>query len=303
MQFRGVFSVLFTPFAPDFSIDEAGIRNQVDFVAACGCSGIVNPVNASESIFLSDDEFRFVIKTTVDAAKGRLPVIAGVSSNCTANSVALARYAADCGADGLIAQPPLLEKATFAQTKEFYRALAETGLPVFIQNNTLPIGTPLSAAECLDIIASVDGAHYIKEETQFSNHVISELAAGGKKLPEGRFLGVMGGKWGQYTVLEYERGAIGNMPSTDNADIIARIWAAMDRGDKAEARRIYELMLPYIDFLSLSYWVIAKEFACRRGLFASARTRRPGGWALDRDDSAELERIYKQLEPLFFPFE
>src|SRR6266487_1085715 len=102
-RFRGVFAIPPTPFDDAGNVDERSLRNCVDFCADAGAHGIVAPVNASESIALTDAERLRVTEVLVEQAGGRLPVIIGVSGVSTAASVVYARGAAQIGADAVIA--------------------------------------------------------------------------------------------------------------------------------------------------------------------------------------------------------
>src|SRR5947209_10657835 len=91
MQVRGCGTALVTPFHQDGSIDEAALRNLVawqidsgiDFLVPCGTTG--------ETPTLSHDEWLRVIDITIEVAAGRVPIVAGATSNCTAEAVEKAR--------------------------------------------------------------------------------------------------------------------------------------------------------------------------------------------------------------------
>src|SRR6266700_748228 len=90
MQFRGCGTALVTPFRQDGSIDETALRNLVawqvdsgiDFLVPCGTTG--------ETPTLSHDEWLLVVDITIEVAAGRVPIVAGATSNATADAVAKA---------------------------------------------------------------------------------------------------------------------------------------------------------------------------------------------------------------------
>ena len=74
-RWRGIFTILLTPFHEDRSLDEESLRREVDFVIAAGAHGIVTPVNTSEFFLLADDERRRLAEIVVEQARGRVPVV------------------------------------------------------------------------------------------------------------------------------------------------------------------------------------------------------------------------------------
>src|SRR5438445_12475080 len=90
-RFRGVYAIPPTPFDDAGNVDEPSLRRCVDFCVDAGASGIVAPVNASESIALTDAERLRVTDVLVEQAAGRLPVVVGVSGGSAAASVLYTR--------------------------------------------------------------------------------------------------------------------------------------------------------------------------------------------------------------------
>ena len=80
--FQGSIVALVTPFK-NGKVDEAKLRELVDLHAAQGTDGIVPCGTTGESPTLSHDEHKRVVEVVIDAARGRLPIIAGTGSNAT----------------------------------------------------------------------------------------------------------------------------------------------------------------------------------------------------------------------------
>ena len=93
-RFRGVFAIPVTPFTDGGSLDEVSLARCAEFIVAAGGHGIVGPVNASESIVLTDAERLRVAEILVEQARGRVPVVIGVSGVSTEASVLYAVHAA-----------------------------------------------------------------------------------------------------------------------------------------------------------------------------------------------------------------
>jgi 4-hydroxy-tetrahydrodipicolinate synthase len=295
-SFRGIFAIPPTPFDDADNVDEASLRRCVDFCVAAGAHGVVAPVNASESIVLTDEERLCVTDILVEQAAGRVPVVVGVSGTSTAASVLFARRAREAGADAVIAMPPYVKHAPAEEIFDYYAAVARAcdPLPVWIQDYVGPIGTPMSAALLARVLCEIEGVDYLKEESAYAPQVMSEVSArAGSALK-----GMMGGMAGRYLLEEVRRGACGTMPACEVADAHVRVWQALEQGDDVEARRLHTMLLPLLNFEAMYSFTVYKEVLVRRGVIASARTRVPGAGVLDAENQRELDLLLRSLEPL-----
>jgi 4-hydroxy-tetrahydrodipicolinate synthase len=109
---------------------------------------------------------------------------------------------------------------------------------------------------------------------------------------------VFGGQGGIYLIEEYNRGACGNMPAAQAADVLAHIWDMLEAGDQQSARDLFDQLLPLINYERMHGVAAYKEVLYRRGVFATTRSRAPDAW-LDEADRAELDAILRTVEPLF----
>jgi 4-hydroxy-tetrahydrodipicolinate synthase len=132
---RGSLTALVTPFDKDGRFDEKAFRAFVDWQIAEGTSGLVPVGTTGESPTLSHDEHRQVVKTCIDAAKGRVPVVAGAGSNNTEEAVGLVKFAEEAGADAVLVVTPYYNKPTQRGLYAHFAAVAKaTTLPVIIYN-------------------------------------------------------------------------------------------------------------------------------------------------------------------------
>lgn len=293
---RGVFAIPVTPFTRTGDLDLAALKRCVMFCLDCGVHGLVAPVNASEFSSLTDAERLQVAETVVEATGGRVPVVIGVSGVSAQHAAVFAYHARSIGADAVIALPPYVRRATLEEIREYFRVIAGTAeLPVFIQNYQAPVGTPMSAAFMTQLVDSIDGVEYIKEETLPAGHVITEALAN----PSPRLKGVMGGMAGRFLIDEYRRGICGTMPACEVADVHVALWNALEAGDHARARTIYTQLLPLLNIEWLYGASIYKEVLRRRGVLENTVMRGPGFYDLDAFDHAELDAILAQISPMF----
>ena len=126
MQLRGCGTALVTPFRQDGSIDDAAFRNLVawqlesgiDFLVPCGTTG--------ETPTLNHDEWLRVIDTTIEVAAGRVPIVAGATSNSTQDAVEKAReVAARPGVDAILTASPYYNKPTQEGQYRHFKGIAE----------------------------------------------------------------------------------------------------------------------------------------------------------------------------------
>ena len=104
-MFSGTFVALVTPFREGI-VDRKALDSLVDHVIAGGVSGLVPCGTTGESPTLSDDEQREVIACVVRRAAGRVPVVAGTGTNCTAATLEKSQAAIRAGADGVMLVAP-----------------------------------------------------------------------------------------------------------------------------------------------------------------------------------------------------
>ena len=110
-MFKGSITALITPFR-NGNLDEAALARFVDWQITEGTHGLVPVGTTGESPTLDYDEHKRVIDITVDAAKKRVPVIAGTGSNSTDEAVELSQYAEKSGADAVLIVTPYYNKPT-----------------------------------------------------------------------------------------------------------------------------------------------------------------------------------------------
>ena len=141
-------------------MDFETLGRQIEFLLAGGTDGIVSCGTTGESAALSEKERLSVIEYTVWRVGGRVPVIAGTGTNCTAQSVSLTRSAAALGADGILAVCPYYNKPTGEGLYRHFSALADcSALPVILY--TVPsrtgVALPVEVAKKLSEHPNVAG--------------------------------------------------------------------------------------------------------------------------------------------------
>ena len=136
MQLRGCGTALVTPFSQDGAVDENALRNLVawqvesgiDFLIPCGTTG--------ETPTLTHDEWLRVIDVTIEVVAGRVPIVAGATSNSTQEAVAKAKEVATRpGVNAILTASPYYNKPTQEGQYRHFRAIAEAvDKPVILYN-------------------------------------------------------------------------------------------------------------------------------------------------------------------------
>lgn len=133
-KIHGSITALVTPFQRG-EIDEDGYQRLVKRQIDAGTHGVVPAGTTGESATISHTEHRRIIELCVEAAEGRVPVIAGAGSNSTAEAIELARFAEKAGADALLTVTGYYNKPSQAGLLAHFTALHNAvGLPIILYN-------------------------------------------------------------------------------------------------------------------------------------------------------------------------
>ncbi len=126
MQLRGCGTALITPFKQDGSIDEATLRNLVSWQVESGIDFLVPCGTTGETPTLSHDEWLHVIDVSVEVAAGRVPIVAGATSNSTHDAIEKAKeVAARPGVNAILTASPYYNKPTQEGQYRHFKAIAE----------------------------------------------------------------------------------------------------------------------------------------------------------------------------------
>ena len=164
MRFPGIIPAVTTPFDPDGGVDTDAFARNLEALLEAGVHGFVATGTMGEAGSLSAAERRTVVETTVAAAGGRVPVIAGVASGTPGATIGFAADAAAAGADAIMLLPPLGYRADAREVIAWYRTVAAaTDLPIMLYNNPEASGTDLLPALISRIAEEVDQVVAVKE--------------------------------------------------------------------------------------------------------------------------------------------
>ena len=279
-----------TPWTQTDLIDEDVLRKEIDFIAD-NCNGIVTPVLVSEFQVLDESERKLMMRVPFEQTAGRVPVIVNVAGVSTPQAVAFARYAAEIGADGVIAMPPYMLKPDFETMFAYFSAISSVvQVPIWIQNAGV---MPMTTDQVIKLCTEVKNVNWVKEEVPPTPRSIGALCA--RKDPNVH--GVMGGVGGLYLPTEHERGVDGCIVACEFCDVLQWLWDALESGDPASIKKHFELIQPLIVLEGLMGMAYAKEIMIRRGIFTSNKMRMQTK-SLDAHDMREIDRQWEVIKPL-----
>lgn len=142
---RGIVPPLVTPLLDNNTLDKQGLENLIEHVVAGGVHGVFILGTTGEAQSLGFGLRTEVIRHTARILKNRIPLLVGVSDTSIADSVSLAKIAAENGADAVVSAPPYYYATAQSELAEFYEQLVpQLPLPVFLYN--MPTHTKVSFA-------------------------------------------------------------------------------------------------------------------------------------------------------------
>ena len=241
IDWHGVIPAATTQFKPDLSIDYEATQRVQDALIKDGVNGLIIMGTVGEGNSLDADEKRRMITATVEAARGRVPVIVGVSEMTTPRAAALARDAEKLGASGLMVLPAMVYVPSEEELIAHFRTVAEaTALPIMLYNNPPAYRVSISF-DTLKKLAPLKNVVCIKESAPDTRRFTDIFNALGDRYVvfaglddvalEGAILGA--------------RGWVSGLTNAFPKESLA-LWHAATTGDLETARKIYRWFMPLL---------------------------------------------------------
>ena len=286
--FTGSLVAIITPFR-NGKVDEKSLGDLIEWQIAGGTDGIVPCGTTGESATLTHEEHNRVITFTVEAVRGRVPVVAGTGSNSTEEAIDLTRHAKKVGADAALLISPYYNKPTQEGLYQHHKALAESvDLPQILYNipgRTAVNMTPQTVtrlAKLKNIVGIKEGAGSLQQ--------VSEIVS----LCGERFTVLSGDD--PLTLPMLAVGARGVITVTANiapAEMAAMV-DAWEAGDAAKARAIHYKLYPLFQALFLETNPIPVKHAVSLMGRATAELRLPL-CPMSNDNLDKLTRAMKDF--------
>ncbi len=256
MKIQGCFTAIVTPFKND-AVDFEALKKIVRFQVANGINGLVPCGSTGEAATLTPEEYLEVIRTVVEAAGGKVPVVPGVGTNSTAKSVEMVRKVSALGVDGLLAIVPYYNKPTQEGMKAHFSALAKaTSLPIILYNIPGRTGVNMLPATVLGLRKKFPNIAGIKEASGSLDQV-SEIINGAD-----RDFAVMSGD-DSLTLPMMSVGARGGISVVSNVvpAKASKLCALFLEGKQAKAASLHHELFPLVKALFVETNPIPVKYA------------------------------------------
>ncbi|WJY13808.1 dihydrodipicolinate synthase family protein [Pectobacteriaceae bacterium CE90] len=173
-EFSGVYSYLVSPVKADGSVDKAVLIDLVEHLIASGVHGLVPLGSTGEFAYLNTRQRFDVVSTVVNAARGRVPVIAGVAATAVQEAVEQTQTYVRLGVDGILAILEAYFPVTDAGIEGYFRAIAQAAQqkPVVLYTNPQFQRADLSLP-VIERLSHVDNINYIKDASTNTGRLLS----------------------------------------------------------------------------------------------------------------------------------
>ena len=285
-MFKGSIPALITPFTESGAVDEAAFAAHVDWQISEGSHGLVPVGTTGESPTLSHDEHKRVVELCIEAAKKRVPVIAGAGSNNTKEAIELAQHAEKAGADALLVVTPYYNKPTQKGLFAHFSAIAESvKLPIIIYNIPPRSVVDMSPETMGALVKAHKNIVGVKDATGKIERVSDQRITCGKEFIQ------LSGEDG--TALgHYAHGGVGCISVTANVAprLCAEFQNAMAAGDFAKALDYQDRLMPLHKAIFLEPGVCGATYGLSRiGRNVSMTVRSPLIGALEDTTKSAMD--------------
>jgi 4-hydroxy-tetrahydrodipicolinate synthase len=241
---RGCATALVTPFTSSGAVDEPRLRDLIEYQIAGGVRILVPCGTTGESVTMTDEENRLVIRTAVELARGRAKVIAGTGSNSTAVTIQRSQIALDIGVDGVLTVAPYYNKPTQEGLYAHFRAIAEaiSDLPVVIYNVPGRTSSNISADTTLRLARDVENIVAVKEASGNLSQIMEIL----RGRPEG-FRVISGDDSLTLALIALGGDGLISVASNEAPGMMSRLNDLALGGQWDEARALHYRLLPLME--------------------------------------------------------
>jgi 4-hydroxy-tetrahydrodipicolinate synthase len=290
LALHGVLPALITPFTGDGSaVDGDGLAANVERLVAAGVGGLVPGGSTGEFTTLSHAERREVTEITVEAAAGRVPVVAGTGALSTGETVALSVHAERAGAAAVMVVPPFYDALSWRELLAHFTAIAERiSIPVMYYNLPGATGVTLSLEQFRELRDRA-GVFALKD-TGGDAVAATELIQAAEDGPT-----LLNG-WDTLTFAALAAGVravVWGTASIVPEQCVALHRLLIDEIDLPAARELWARLWPLCAFLEARSYPAAVKAACRIAGGAAGPVRAPL-LELDGEATAELTRLLER---------
>ena len=294
MNLKGTTVAMITPFTKEDGVDEAGMRENINYLIDRGVDGLLAAGTTGESATITHDEQRKMIDILIDEVNGKVNTIAGAGSNSSKEALGLVQYAENAGADAALVITPYYNKPQQHGLYEHYKMLEEsTNIPIIVYNVPSRTGTDIDV-ETIVKVAKLDKIVAIKEANPNLDKV-SAIIKGIQDQDIENFMVLSGND--DLTLPMISQGAMGVISVVANVDPLrmSQMVNAALKGDFEKAGKLHYELYDLMKVLFIeSNPVPAKESLNMMGR-PSGHVRMP--LAPMKDESiSKLKQVLKDLD-------
>ncbi len=162
---KGIIPPIVTPFTADGEINEPALRQLIDHLIEEGVHGLFPMGTTGEFYGVTDEDYKKVLRITVDQTKGRVPVYAGTNHITTRGTINMIKMAEDVGVDVITVLTPMFISQTQEELYQFYKTVSQsTKLPIIMYNNKPKTNITINP-ETVVRLAEIDNIIGIKDST------------------------------------------------------------------------------------------------------------------------------------------
>ncbi len=288
-MFRGSIVALVTPMLEN-KIDTERLKALVEFHIAAGSHGIVAAGTTGEAGTLSQQEKLVIIKTVVEQARERIPVIAGTAANATADCIELTRAAMECGAHAALIMTPAYIKPTQEGLYQHYKQIAEAvAIPIILYN--VPSRTSCDLLpETVTRLAKISNIIGIKEATGQMSRLQQILRNCNEEIDVYSGDDLTAAQW----MLAGAKGVI-SVTANVAPKHMAKLCDAASDNDHALCLRLHEKLMPLYEHLFVETNPIAVKWALNQMKLMQDELR-PPLTSLASKHHAPLRQVLRDLE-------
>ena len=243
--FRGVFAALVTPMKRDEELDYSKLVKFAQYLIEQGVHGLIPLGSTGEYYALDPSERERVLRTTLEAAAGRVPVVAGTNAGSTRDVVAFSRQAERLGCAGVMLAPPYYSLPRLDELFLHFKAVNDAiGIPIMLYNYPGRTGVDMPP-DFIERLAGLKNIRYVKESTGEMPRITELLRRCGERL--GVFCGC-----DTIALESLVVGAIGWVGGVVNvlpASHVQLYRLATEKRDYAAARELFFQMLPTLELM------------------------------------------------------
>jgi 4-hydroxy-tetrahydrodipicolinate synthase len=292
-NFRGVYPILVTPFDAQEQLDLESFDRLIRFNADIGVDGVTILGVLGESNRLLDSEREQLIRTAVNAAEGRIPIVVGTSHKGTLATRGLCQMAVELGASAVMVTPAQEPVPNEARVFDYFRRVADgLSIPLVVQDHPGSTQVHMSIPLLLRLVQELPQVACFKEEGLPTAPRVQGLLQGMTE----RSVPILTGLGALYGLFDLRSGSSGFMTGFAFPEVLMAMVQAVREQRSETAMAIYRHFLPLIAFEQQPGIAVRKELFRLRGLIADNTVRHPGA-PLNPTAAAQLTELLAELLP------